>query len=287
MRESLDEFLDAVVNDGDCDVVADIARFYPIDVVCRLLGAPRNDWPRISGWADQIFRLFHANVAQESQAILRAYEELDAYVDAMVDERRGCLTDDLISDLIRAEDEGDCLTREEFRMLVSTILTAGTHSTRHQLAAGVEAFCDHPEQFNRLASEPQLASNAVEEVLRYAPVIISSVRIAKEDADLFGITFPAGTLTGVAVAVANRDPAVFRAPDTFDITRQESESVCTFGRGMHFCLGAHLARAELAVAFAAFPRRTPKLRRNGPCPWVSDSGVSGPITLPIAFEPGH
>ena len=132
---------------GRCDVVTDIARRYPIPIICALLGAPAEDWELFSDWTDDIFKAFSWDVASESDSILWAWEAVDAYVDDMVADRRDALTDDLISELIRAEHDGDRLDADELRMLVVGLLIAGTDTTRNQLAASVQVLCDHPDQW--------------------------------------------------------------------------------------------------------------------------------------------
>jgi cytochrome P450 len=205
----------------------------------------------------------------------------------MVARRRETLSDDLISNLIRAEEDGDRLTHDELLMLVSAALTAGTDTTRNQLAAAVQVFCEHQDQWALLAARPELAAQAVEEVMRHTPIILGTPRIATEDVDLAGVTIPAGTLVMAITASANRDPAVYLDPDRFDITREHHDPMLTFGGGIHYCLGVHLAKAELTVALTALAMRMPNIRLTGPAPWKPLFGVSGPITLPVEFEPGH
>lgn len=131
----------------------------------------------------------------------------------MVAHRRETLADDLISELIWAEDDGDRLTSDELQMLASTILMAGTDTTRNQVAAAVEVFCDHLDQWELLAERPELAMTAVEEVMRYSPVIFGAMRIRVEDVELEGMIIPAGTFVTVNTAAANRDPAMYDDPD--------------------------------------------------------------------------
>lgn len=269
---------------GHCEVVADIARQYPIPVICALLGAPAEDWELFSDWTDDIFKVFDWNVAAHEATILAAWEKLDAYIDEMVARRRHALTDDLISELIRAEDDGDHLSAEELRMLVAGLLMAGTDTTRNQLAASVHALCDHPDQWALLARRPELAANAVEETMRHSPIAGGSLRVALEDVELAGVTIPAGTLVIPNTAAANRDPAVYADPDRLDITREGAPAMQTFGAGVHYCLGANLARLELAEALAIMARRMPGARRTGPAPWKPLTGISGPVTLPIEFD---
>lgn len=205
----------------------------------------------------------------------------------MVAHRRHTLTDDLISELIRAEDDGDRLSTEELRMLAAGLLMAGTDTTRNQLAASVHALCDHPDQWALLADHPELATNAVEETMRHSPIAFGTLRTALEDVELAGVMIPAGTLVVANTAAANRDPDVYDDPDRLDITREGAPAMQTFGAGMHYCLGANLARLELAEALAVMTRHMPNARRSGPAPWKPLTALSGPITLSIEFDAGH
>jgi cytochrome P450 len=269
---------------GSCDVVTDIARRYPIPIICALLGAPAGDWKLFSEWTDDIFKAFTWNVAAQSDAILAAWEAVDEYVDEMVADRHDALTDDLISELIRAEHDGDHLNADELRMLVVGLLIAGTDTTRNQLAAAVHVLCDHPDQWALLGRHPELAASAVEETMRHSPIAWGTLRVALENVELSGVMIPAGTLVVANTASANRDPAVYDHPDRLDITREGAAPMQTFGAGMHYCLGASLARLELAEALAVITRRMPNAWRTGPAPWKPLTGLSGPTTLPIQFD---
>ena len=281
----INELIDHHTAAGRCDVVSDIARQYPIPIICALLGAPAEDWKLFSEWTDDIFKAFSWEVAAHERTILAAWDELDAYIDDMVAQRRLTLTDDLLSDLIRAEDDGDRLNAEELRMLVAGLLMAGTDTTRNQLAASVQVLCDHPDQWALLAQHPELAANAVEETMRHSPIAGLTLRIALEDVEIAGFIVPAGTLVIANTAAANRDPAVYDDPDRLDITRVEAAPMQTFGAGMHYCLGANLARLELSEALTVMARRMPNARRTGPAPWKPLTAISGPATLPIEFDP--
>jgi cytochrome P450 len=272
---------------GGCDVVTDIARQYPIPVICALLGAPPEDWVLFSSWPDDILKAFSWDAAKEGSAILTAWDALDNYIDDMLARRRHALTDDLISELIRAEDDGDRLSADELRMLVAALLLAGTDTTRLQLAAAVHVLCDHPDQWTLLGRHPELAVNAVEELIRHSPITFVTLRAAVEDVELAGVKIPAGTIVIVNTGSANRDPAVCDDPDRLDIRRKGAPPIQTFGGGMHYCLGAHLARLELAEALAVMTRRMPNVRRTGPAPWKPLTALSGPTTLPITFDAEH
>jgi cytochrome P450 len=284
ITEIITRLTDPLVEAGRCEVVEDIARPYPVPIIAELLGAPAEDWKLFSEWADDFFKLFQWNAAEHEGAILTAWAELDDYVDAMVAERRRSLTDDLISELIRAEDDGDRLSIGELRMLAAGILMAGTDTTRNQLAAAVDVMCDHPEQWELLARRPELAMNAVEELMRFYPVVFGAMRMTLEDVEYGGVVIPAGTFVLVNTAAGNRDPEVYTDPDRLDITRKGAAPMQTFGAGAHYCLGANLARRELAEALVVMARRMRNIRHAGPSVWKPLVGITGPAVLPIEFD---
>ena len=290
LRDTIDDVInnlfDRVDDAGRCDVVADISRSYPIPIICALLGAPPEDWANFAEWAEDIFKLanFESNLIEEADAVMRAWAQLDGYVDEMITERRKSLTDDLLSELIRAEDHGDRLNADELRMTVASLLLAGTDTTRNQLSASVQVLCDHPEQWAMLTQQPELAMRAVEESMRHSPAVCSTVRTVLEDATYDGYTFPAGTFIILNTFAANRDPQVYDDPDSFDITREAAPAILTFGGGIHYCLGANLARMELAGALQVLAKRMPNPRRIGPAPWKPMLGLSGPIELTVEFD---
>ena len=280
----INELIDPLSVAGRAEIVADIARPYPVPIISAMLGAPREDWRLFTAWADDFFKIFTWRVAEYEHEILTAWAELDGYIDDMVADRRNSLTDDLISDLIRAEDEGDRLSIDELRMLAAGILMAGTDTTRNQVAAAVDVFCDHPDQWELLAERPELAMKAVEEVMRYSPVIFGAMRIAAEDVELADVIIPAGTFVMCNTAAANRDPDVYDEPDRLDITREGAAPMQTFGAGAHYCLGANLARRELAEALRVLAQRMRNLRRAGPVQWKPIVGITGPAVLPVQFD---
>jgi len=286
MADVMNGLVDQVAGAGRCDVVADIARPYPIPIICALLGAPREDWQQFSRWTDDIFKAFSFGVdfAAEEGAVMRAWGEFDDYVDDMVARRRDSLTDDLLSELIRAEDDGDRLDAAELRMLAGGLLLAGTDTTRNQVAASVQVLCEHPEQWELLRGHPELAMRAVEETMRCSPIVCGTLRVVVEEAELDGYMFPVGTMVFVNTAAANHDPAVYNDPDRVDITREGAPPILTFGGGVHYCLGANLARREIAEAFNVLAQRMRNPRIAGPVPWKPMVSLSGPKSLPIEFD---
>ena len=278
------QLVERVTGVGHCDVVTDIAKGYPTAIICALLGAPVEDWHLFSDWTEDIKKLFEPTVADDAPLILAAWNELDAYLEDLIIRRRASLSDDLISDLIRAEDDGDRLTHDELLMLCATLLGAGTDTTRNQLAAAVQSLAGHPDQWALLARRPERAPDAVHELMRYLPIIFGVVRQAGEDVELAGVRLPAGTIVFANVASANRDPAVYDDPERLDITRAGAAPILNFGGGVHYCLGAHLARLELTEALKVITARMPNPRLAGPAPWRPMTGITGPLSVPLEFD---
>jgi len=288
MRQVIDDLLDHVVEAGRCDVATDICDPYPIPIICELLGAPRKDWQFFSRVAADILRVFDTNLPEVTHLIVEASDELDEYTRRLITDRRSRPADDLLTALIAAEEEGDRLSTEELVMMVEAVIVAGTDTTRNQLGCAVALLCDHPDQWALLARQPDLAPQAVEEVMRYFGAVRATIRFASEDIEYRDIRFPSGTFMVAGLSIANVDPSVFEAPTTFDITREPaSRPQLTLGAGIHSCLGAALARAELQEALPLLARRMPDIAADGPVVWKPPTtAIFGPQHLPVRFTPG-
>lgn len=285
MAEVMGELLDAVAGRGRGDLVSEICEPYPVPVICELLGAPRSDWKLFSAWATDIFRIFNQDLQNDLPAIRRASEELDDYVRALVERRRRQPGHDLLSDLIAMEEAGDRLSTDEVVTLAETVLMAGTDTTRNQLACALALFAGHPERWAGLADRPELAPRAVEEAMRFLGAVRGTGRVASEDIEYRGVLFPAGTLVAVSLAGANHDPSVFEGPETFNPAAERGTQQLTFGSGIHHCLGAALARAELQEALAMAARRMPGLTVDGAVEWKPATfGIWGPARLPARWS---
>jgi cytochrome P450 len=282
MREVISGLVDEVVARGRCEFVADVCEPYPIPIVCELLGAPAGDWKLFSRWATDIFRIFNQDLAADMPTIERATTELEAYVRALIAERRLDPREDLLSALIAVEEAGDRLSTDEMAMLAEAVLMAGTDTTRNQLACCIALFAGHADQWARLAEDPGLVPAAVEESMRYLGAVRATARVVSEDVEYRGVLFPEGTLVSISLAGVNRDPGTFPDPDTFDITRRRGAQHMTFGSGIHHCLGAALARAELQEALVVLARRIPAFTLDGPVEWKPPTfGIWGPARLPL------
>lgn len=284
MAEVIGRLLDDIEPAGSCDFVAAVCEPYPIPIICELLGAPAEDWELFSDWATNIFRIFNQNLAEDLPAIQRAGAELETYVTALIDERRRAPGPDLLSALIAAEEQGDRLSTDELVMLAEAVLMAGTDTTRNQLACSIALLGAHPDQWARLVADPTLAPRAVDETMRYLGAVQGTIRVASEDIEYRGVLFPQGTLVSCSLAGANRDPAVYPDPESFDITREPTTPHLTFGSGIHYCLGAHLARNELQEALGLVATRLPNLALDGPVEWKPETfGIWGPSRLPVRW----
>jgi len=287
MREVVNTLVDDVAARGQCELVSDVCEPYPIPIICELLGAPKSDWKLFSAWATDIFRIFNNDLENDAARIVAASAELDDYVRHMIDERRTKPADDLLSNMIAAEEEGDRMSTDELLMMTEAVLMAGTDTTRNQLACSVALFTDHPDQWKLLAEQPDLASRAVEESMRLLGAVRGTARFASEDIEYRDVLFPAGTLVATSLGAANVDAGVWSDPYTFDITREPSPSPqVTFGSGIHFCMGASLARAELQEALPLLARRMPDLALSAPIEWKPPTvGIWGPAKLALRFTP--
>lgn len=287
MRQVIDRLVDPVAPTGRADVAVDICEPYPIPIICALLGAPESDWQLFSRWAADVLRVFDGNLTEDLPTIMRAQDELDAYTRQLIEQRRSVPADDLLTDLIAAEEAGDRLSTDELVMMVEAVLVGGTDTTRNQLGCAVALFAAHPDQWALLAEQPELAPRAVEEAMRAFGAVRGTGRFASTDIEYRGVRFPADTFVSPVMASANRDPSVFPDPDRFDITREPGDRPhLTFGAGIHYCLGAALARAELQEALPILARRLPDLRLDGAPTWKpATAGIFGAEHLPVAFTP--
>jgi len=287
MREMVNALIDDFATSGRADIATDFCEPYPIPIICELFGAPKEDLQLFSDWATDIFRIFNGNLAEDKHLIIQAQDELDAYVSDLIERRRSSPSDDLISAMIEAESDGDRLSHSELVMMCEAVLMAGTDTTRNQLGCSLSLFAAHPDQWKLLGEQPELAPRAVEETMRYFGTVRGTARLASEDIEYRDVLFPKGSFIALSLAQANRDPSVFDIPGAFDITRDPPERPqLTFGSGIHYCLGAALARAEQQEALSIMAKRLPDLELDGEIAWKPATvAIFGPEHLPIRFTP--
>lgn len=286
MREVMNSLIDPVAKNGKCDLATDICDPYPIPIICELLGAPKKDWQLFSRWAEDVLRIFNATASEELDVIFKAQDELGEYTRQLIADRRSRPADDLITSLIAAEEAGDKLDEAELEMMVEAVIVGGTDTTRNQLGCSIALFAEHLEQWKLLAEQPELAGKAVEETMRYFGAVRATGRFASEDIEYKGVLFPKGTLVTPSLSIANRDETVFNDANVFDITREPAgQPQMTFGSGIHYCLGAALARAEQQEALPIMAQRMKNLRIDGAVTWKpSTVAIFGPENMPISFD---
>ena len=273
-----------------CEFVEAFAKPYPSLAIATVMGAPLEDAPRLHHWSNWIQRQFDAaSMASERDGIEQAVEEFYEYAESLLRTRRKDPGDDLISKLIEAEEQGDRLSDVECINLVFNVLVGGVDTSQSQLAHAVRLLAEHPEQWELLAEDPSLAERAVEEALRYEPITPFTARILTEEISFRDVTFPEGTMVMVCAFTGNRDldedAGGEGGPDRFDITAERGRArALTFGAGVHYCLGANLARVELQEGLAFLAQRMRGLELDGEPVYESVSGIYGLAELPIRFS---
>jgi len=289
MREYVDELAHELNDEGAASFVVDAPSLlsrYPIAVICHHLNVERADWDLFSRWAETTFLVFSSEVKGNEERIVAESRQFSRYVTALIDERRDHLGDDLISHLIEAEQEGDRLSTVEMVSLVQGIIAAGTDTTRNQLATSLALLSTRPELWDALGGDAGLAAGVVEESLRYLNPIRFVIRQVHEPFEYRGVGFEKGTLLAFSLAGANRDEGRFNDGERFDARRASAREHLTFSSGIHHCLGAALARAELYEALVALRANWARIEPAGPVIWRdSRLAVWGAQSVPLLVTP--
>src|SRR6266487_2495444 len=276
------ELLDRVRYQGKMDIVSDLAFPLPAKVIAELLGVPSEDWNIFQRWA-RVESSDPAGSQQEEGRSLR--EEMFDYFSRLLEERRRAPREDLISALSMAEVDGERLSEPELLSFCTLLLAAGQETTKNLIANAIVSFTNDPNTMERLIREPALMPTAIEEVLRYLPPVWFLFRLTKADVELGGQRIPANQLVLACTASANRDPAQFPDPDRFDIERDPNRHLA-FGHGIHFCVGAPLARLEARIALPMMLEQLRGLQRVEGVPITVHMGIVFVIgSLPVTFQP--
>ncbi len=287
MRALSNEIVGPMAARGRCEFIADFADHYPIQMICELLGVPREDHEDFGRWANGLTWVLSFELPFRMAEIQAAFEGLGAYLERFIEERRRNPQDDLVTRLIQAEDGGDRLSPLELRSMIGALLFAGYDTTRNQLGIAMWLFAQNPEQWRLLGEHPELVEPAVEEVLRFLGAVGIAPRIARTELEVGGYRVPAGTLLSLSTASANHDPSAHQKPDVFDITAKRNEPPLTFGGGPHYCLGANLARAEMQEALLVLSQNLRDVQLDGDVAWRPRTGIFGPTSLPLRFTASH
>jgi cytochrome P450 len=278
VQDLTDRLLDEVMPLGHMDAIRDLAFPLPVMVICELLGVPEEDQARFVTGSASGGALLNPTppTREELDRANRGTRESGAYFDSLFELRRREPRDDLITQLVQTEAAGDRLTTAELRANVSLLFAAGHETTVNLIGNGLLSLLRHPDQWQMLRADPGLIPNAIEEILRFESPVQAVARTVRETVDLDGVMLEPPAIVVSLVGAANRDPAVFDDPDRFDITRKDLRPL-SFGGGIHFCLGAQLARIEAAVVLETVSRRltNPRLVEPDRPKWRSSFTLRG------------
>jgi cytochrome P450 len=282
VREIVTDVLDAVVEDGRCDFVTDVAVPVPLRVLAELMGLPASDVAKLEDWTT---RIEDAQQSPEPAQATPVLGEMAAYLLEQIAAQKEAGGDSLVTTLAAAEVDGDSLTDAEILVFFALLVFAGNDTTRNTMAGGMLALLEHPDQLELLRAEPERIEQAVEEILRWTSVVNYFCRTATADTELAGREIAAGDKVMLWYPAGSRDPAVNDEPETFDITRAEATHMAFGGGGRHFCLGAGLARLELRVAFEEIISRLGDIRLAGEPQRLRSNWANALTSLPIEFDP--
>lgn len=284
VQEIADELLDQVQQRGEMDLVKDYAYPLPINVISDMLGVPQADRTKIRGWSEAIAH--GLGLGRKDPGVAEQIRAFGEYIVQLVAEKRQHPADDLISQLIAIEEEGDRLDEAELISMISLLIFAGHETTSNLIATGTLMLLDHPEQLEKLKANLNLVPAAVEELLRFnGPSTMAGPRFATEDIELAGQQIKKGDMVIPVLKSANRDELQFTDPEELNITRTIKRHLA-FGQGIHMCLGAPLARVEGDIAFSTLLRRMPNLRISVPredINWHFMLSSQGLTSLPVTF----
>ena len=289
IRQLSRELLNQTIERGEMDLAADFSIPLPLMVIAELLGAPGEDRPHFRRWSDAMLELSYTLSAgpaadDASRAYADAAAEMHTYLMGVLEQRRTAPRDDLLSRLLEAEIDGERLTDEEILGVFQLLLIAGHETTTNLLNNAFLCLVEHPAQLARVQAAPDLLPSLIEEVLRYRSPVQWMFRATRRAVELHGQVIPAGKLVLPVIGAANRDPAQFSDPDAFDIGRTPNPHIA-FGHGIHFCLGAALARLEAKVALADLLEHLRDFALASDQPWQPRKAlhVLGPSALPVRF----
>jgi len=286
-QEMANELIDAFIKKGSCEFVADFSEPYATQVICALLGLPRSEWRNLAALAVDMGLALGVTFKQDEAKINAATDKMFGYAKAAVETlKRNGLGDDFLSMLVKANEEDKAaLSDQELYDMIILAIFGGIDTTRNQLALGMEQFVEHPEQWALLGEKPELARAAVEEIMRVRPTVTWVTREALEDFTYQGLEIKKGTTVHLFSQAAGTDPSVFENPG-FDITAKR-QAHFGFGAGAHHCIGHFIARGDMTEALALLAQRIKNPRFAGEVSWLPDSGNTGPISMPIAFDAEH
>lgn len=277
--------VDAALTKGECDFLIDVAAELPLQAVAELAGVPQEDRHELMNWANVTLDYEEREIGQVSDRVAQAQAQMFTYGTKLLERKRSePPTADLLSIVTHSTIDGAPLSENEQRLFLSLIIAAGSETTRNSIAIGMSALSERHEVWDRLRDNRTLLPAAVEEMLRWASSTPYNRRTATRDVELHGQHIKAGDKVSLWWASANRDEEVFTAPYVFDVARNPNPHLA-FGRGIHFCLGASLARMEMAVMFDVLLDKVGRITPTGPVEYVRSNKHSGVRHMPVTVEP--
>jgi cholest-4-en-3-one 26-monooxygenase len=283
VRDLAKSIVDDIAERGECEFVSEVASQVPMATICEMLGVPESDQRliydlsnRLVGFDDPDLQANGDNIDAASQVYM--------YAERLGEERRKCPMDDLTSVLLHADVDGERLSQAEFDSFFLLLAIAGNETTRTVTAQGMRLLSEHPDQQRAISADPRLLPGAIEEILRYAPAVISFRRTATADTELRGKRIREGDKVVLWYPSANRDESVFTDPQRFDIRRNPNDHLA-FGIGEHYCLGASLARLQLNAIFGELLKRLPDIEVCGEIKFLRSNFIDGIKEMPVRFTP--
>jgi cytochrome P450 len=281
-QELANELVDGFAERGECEFVRDFAEPYATRVLTILLGIPESEWPTIARLASTVGLALGVTFKRDLDKVEAAVAELYAYAEELIRDRQASPGDDFVSRLVLASRDGDRLSDEELRNALVLLIFGGMDTTRNQLGLAMQSFIRNPQQWELLAEHPELGGKAVEEVMRTNPTVTWVTREAVEDFEYQGLAIAKGTTVHLFTQASGTDPRAFPNPE-IDLLAENAPHY-GFGGGVHHCLGHFVARADMSEALPLLARRLTNIRLAGGDEWLPDSGNTGPVRLPIAFD---
>jgi cytochrome P450 len=287
VRDRARLIVDDIVDRGEVDAVEEIAAALPLQIICDMMGIPRDDLPQIFAWTNTILGVGDPEMVSTFEDLIGAGMGLFQYGLALAEERAGAPRDDITSTLMQAEVDGERLTSSELGSFFVLLVVAGNETTRNAISHGLLALTRHPDQKQRWLTDLEgVSPTAVEEIVRWATPVIHFRRTATADTVVGGAEIAEGDRVVLFYNSANRDEAVFEDPYTFDVTRSPNDHVGFGAGGPHFCLGANLARREIRVMFEELLTRIPDIEVTGEPAMLRSSFIHGIKRMPASFTPG-
>ena len=286
VRRRATEIVDSVIERGTCDFVNEIAAELPLQAIAEILGVPQEDRGKLFDWTNAMVGSTDPEYAVSDEDTLNAQVQMFTYANELAVEKRKGHYDDIVSEILRAEVDGEQLDELEFDMFFMLLTVAGNETTRNAISHGMLAFFEHADQWKLLCERPELANSAAEEIVRWASPVIYFRRTVTKRTEYKGFTFEVGDKVTLWYPSANRDEDHFDRPFEFDITRSPNKHLGFGGHGPHHCLGFNLARMEIVAIFDEISRRMPDIRPVGNVDRLRSNFINGVKRIPVEFTPG-